>query len=522
MGSGAIIAAAVAAHVVHENYRRAAEERRRTAERHRKEEEQRRRQREEDERRRREQDRQRREEEHRKREADSRRRRFNNKLKNGDNAVAAEVDFSALEFTDKFVVSEDYFPACISKTEFEKKYADGSYATFDKEDVLKKNYNDQYHLETEHSYSVHLLNGVTRTYVYDGYRDGKYHLIREELPDGRMKSYDFDQNVMYERDAEGNYKSYKHLNYTNDIVVAEVGTANGWSMRYEYKERYNGKKYEVVETKESFPDGKYQVFNEIGHFLKEEKDVNGNIHKWSEHGKLLEEELVDGTIYRWNEFEVMTFEKLPTGEETHWNNQGIKTYEALESGETREWTDKGDLIYEKLSASEERRWNKENTLIYERTADGKITEWTENGNKCREKLADNSETRWFPDTDKVCFQSNADGVFKEFDELGRVVRDGTRDLSHVYRYYGDSPKVLDKRTFHGYGSEDKSAYEHYDKKGNVDTEHYKAIKKIAKERMQKEDELSQKKGKKIILPKMSSIKKAVVYHQQLRKLEKDK
>jgi len=562
MGSGAIIAAAAAASAYAASSRRSAEDARRRAEESRRREEERRR-REEDERRRRQKEEQRRrEDEHRKKEADARKRRFNNKLKNSKQDSFDDIDFSLLQFTDKLVISQDSFPARIVSGKFETKFADGSYITYDTESIITKNYSTQYREEDFLARSLHLPNGVVRTYVRENYSDDKgFHLVREELPDGRMKIYDFHQNILFERDADGNYKCYEHFRNHDDVVLTEEGTKDGWTKRYEYdfEYEYESGKYVFTQTKLTFSDGKYQIFDDKQHLLeevdgdtyrryypddknslKEEKDSEGNIYKWSEHGQLLEETLADGTIYRWNEFEVMTFEKLPTGEETHWNNKGkmlfeklsdgtchkwtdkgVMIYELLPTGDERKWNDDGLQVYENLSNGDEHKWNSDGIMTYEKLSTGEVREWSDNGSKTREIFADGSETRWFPNTTKVSYKKKHDGSFKEFDELGRVIKEGTPKHSYVYRYYGDSKNVLDRRSFDALDIEEKSAYVHYDKKGNEDTEHYKTLKKIAKERIAKEDAISKKKGQKTILPKMSSIKKAIVYHQQLRKIAKD-
>lgn len=424
-------------------------------------------------------------------------------------------DRNGLEFTDKLVIEPDSFPAKVVETEFEIKYADGSYATFEKHDGNR-------------ALCLHLENGVTRTYIrkwdYSN-NDTKYLLVSEELPDGRMKNYDTEQHVLFERDAEGNYKTYEPIHRGSSdeqYILVEEGNKDGWSKRHEYQSKYQDGQYVITSSKIIFPDDKSVIFDEKHRLveetdgntyrryypddkqsLKEEKDSEGNIHKWSEQGKLLEEQLADGTKYCWNELDVMTFERLSTGEETHWTDQGAKIYESLPTGECHKWTAEGVMIYEKLPNGEKR-------------------EWTDEGSKTKEIFADGSETRWFPNTEKVSYRKESDETFKEFDEKERVIKEGAPERYFTYTYYGDSNNVFDRRSYNAWGQEDKSAYTHYDKNGKEDTEHYCALKEMAKKRMKKEAELSKKEGKRVILPKMSKVKKAFIYQQQLHKFEKEK
>ena len=399
------------------------------------------------------------------------------------------------KFTDKLEIPSDELEEVYRKGD-ERLLSDGSRMYCYVDESWGSTYYERRFPDGRHQEYIETL---------DKERNECLRLLKEELPNGEIVSFDESGRKTYEKDAQGNSRFCKYEVSGKRTEV--IGNNENWK-ETTYDENGKIEYYRTSDEpkKSYYPSGS----------LREEIKDNGECYRYAENGICLYENKGEGTytVYQLTpdgkDRQLLTrMERGCCMENCSYYAAGQLKERSVRNEGVYRYAENGLCLYEYLYCGDCEHYmltpDGKDRLLLEKSKDGKreTHSYYPSG-----KLESSS----FSNGDVIKYDE--DGNFQKFDGKERLIEEKNSLGKTVYSYYPDTSQVKHINKYDEKGQEIRSEYRHFDKKGNDDTQYYLNIKKMIAKKIQKDAEEAKKRigfeGERKVGRKMSDVSKLVL------------
>ena len=399
------------------------------------------------------------------------------------------------KFTDKLEIPSDELEEVYRKGD-ERLLSDGSRMYCYVDESWGSTYYERTFPDGRHQEYIETL---------DKERNECLRLLKEELPNGEIVSFDESGRKTYEKDAQGNSRFCKYEVSGKRTEV--IGNNENWK-ETTYDENGKIEYYRTSDEpkKSYYPSGS----------LREEIKDNGECYRYAENGICLYENQGGGTytVYQLTpdgkDRQLLTrMEKGCCMENCSYYASGQLKERSVRNVGVYRYAENGLCLYEYLDCGDCEHYmltpDGKDRLLLEKSKDGKreTHSYYPSG-----KLESSS----FSNGDVIKYDE--DGNYQKFDGKERLIEEKNSLGKTVYSYYPDTSQVKHINKYDEKGQEIRSEYRHFDKKGNDDTQYYLNIKKMIAKKIQKDAEEAKKRigfeGERKVGRKMSDVSKLVL------------